>query len=237
MWKTSNLSSYPIKNSHDVWKRFPLNYEIHLWTDDQIEKLISTAEYQYLYPVYKSYLYSIQRCDLARLVVLHAFGGIYADLDVYPHEKHIEKLVFNNASFIIGRSSTDDIVVNHFMISEKYSTIVEKILRSYPRKTLLNTIYLVPYLEVFSTGSIFLTSILRKLGQTEGLMILSKDDLAEYIYHDAGRSWHFLDGRFFNQFDADPLTAVTTIFAVVVVCFLIASIFFFIKYYRTFRAL
>ncbi|CAF1539144.1 unnamed protein product [Adineta ricciae] len=74
MWKTVDLSLYPAKNSYHVWKKFFPSYE--------------------LYPVYKSYLYSIERTDLTRLIILHSFAEIYAELS------NVVYLLTNFASFI-----------------------------------------------------------------------------------------------------------------------------------------
>ena len=96
MWKSEDLSTFPINNSFNEWKKSYSNYEIRFWTDRQIENLISQPEYQYLYSTYHSFTYSIQRADLARLLVLHAYGGIYADLDVFPCPKRIDELLKKN---------------------------------------------------------------------------------------------------------------------------------------------
>ncbi|CAF1481723.1 unnamed protein product [Adineta ricciae] len=219
MWKTNDLSSYPINNSQHVWKRFFPTYVINLWTDEQIEKLILKAEYEFLYPVYKSYLYSIQRADLARLIILHSHGGIYADLDVYPHGTNLEELLRQNVSFIIGRSSSDTCLVNHFMISQQNSSILSHILENIHKKSFFNQIYVLPYLEVFATGSIYLTNILRNY-RDQRLLILSKDELSQYIYHDAGRSWHLFDGYIINRIDAHPKQFLV----VILICFLICCV-------------
>lgn len=203
-WKTNDLSSYPIQNSHANWTVMYSDFEIRLWTDAQIDELIANDAYRYLSDVYHSYRYAIQRADLARLIILHRHGGIYADLDVYPYQRSLDNLLLKNVSFIIARSSSDGCVMNHFMISERQSPIVEKILRRATRKAWFEQIYVLPYLEVFSTGSIFLMSVLRDCAKRDGLLVLSRDELAEHVFHDAGRSWHLLDGYLLNQVDAHP---------------------------------
>ena len=225
MWKTSNLLTYPINNSHSQWKnRYP-DYQIILWTDNEIEKLILKEEYKYLYPAYKSYFYGIQRADLARLIILYHEGGIYADLDVFPGDRKIEELRLKNASFIIPRSASDICLINHFLMAEQHSPILNTILKNIRPKSFLKQIFLLPYLEVFSTGSIFLTNIIRKRirsinAKDERLIILSKDYLSLYIYHDAGRSWHLFDGYLINQIDAYP-KAFSTVICVFIffICF------------------
>ncbi|RJE17074.1 hypothetical protein PHISCL_10589, partial [Aspergillus sclerotialis] len=75
--------------SHDSWKKAlePLNYTVKLWTDDAILQLVK-HRYPWLLSTYETYPQNIQRADIARLLVIHAEGGIYADLDVYPISAH-----------------------------------------------------------------------------------------------------------------------------------------------------
>ena len=85
--KTTNIQEYSteMKASHESWKTMlePQNYTVKLWTDDDVLELIKT-KYAWLLPTYTGYPHNIQRADLARLLVVHTEGGIYADLDVYP---------------------------------------------------------------------------------------------------------------------------------------------------------
>ncbi|KAI9034841.1 uncharacterized protein KD926_005323 [Aspergillus affinis] len=83
-----------MKPSHELWKTVlePQNYTIKLWTDDDVLKLIK-SKYAWLLQTYMGYPHNIQRADIARLLVVHAEGGIYADLDVYPRSaEHIQCL-------------------------------------------------------------------------------------------------------------------------------------------------
>src|ERR1700728_584436 len=48
MWKSNNLLTYPIENSHSEWKKLYPNYEIRLWTDEDLEELFNRKEYKYL---------------------------------------------------------------------------------------------------------------------------------------------------------------------------------------------
>ncbi|CAF4082514.1 unnamed protein product [Rotaria sp. Silwood1] len=127
-WKSINLSTYPINNSHDEWIKYYPDYKIRLWTDKDIDELISKKEYKYLYDIYKGYPYSIQRADLSRLIILHNQGGIYADLDVFPCSRQIENLRLSNASFIVPRSVSGSSLINHFLVAQKSSPIIDFIL-------------------------------------------------------------------------------------------------------------
>jgi len=214
MWKTNNLLTYPIENSHSEWKKFYPNYEIRLWTDEDLEILINTEEYKYLKAIYLSYPYSIQRADLSRLIILHSEGGIYADLDVFPSSNQIEYLRLSNMSLIIPRSYTGSALINHFLIAQKSSIIIDFILHQMIQIKFYNRIYISPYLQVFSTGSLFLTRIINKYIQlcNNNLWILSEDEVKTYVNHHMGRSWHSIDGFIFNFIDEKPKLFILIIF-------------------------
>jgi len=222
MWKTNNLLTYPINNSHAEWKRLYPNYKIRLWTDEDLEKLIDLNEYKYLKTIYKTYPYSIQRADLARLIILHNQGGIYADLDVFPCSSNIENILLTNISFLIPRSYTGSALINHFLISQKSSIIIDFILHQVSQVKFYKRIFILPYLQVFSTGSLFLTNVIKNYIQlfnntnTNDLWIMSENDITNYVEHYKGRSWHSFDGFILNQIDEKPKLFTFSIFFIII---------------------
>lgn len=210
MWKTSNLSTYPINTSNELWKSFYPDYKVRLWTDDDIQRLISSKNYSFLKRTFDSYSFNIQRADLARLLILYDQGGFYADLDVFPSSRRsIDEIRFSGASFVIPRSTTDKSLINHFLASESHSAILNFILHEVVEKKFYQRIFLLPYLEVFSTGSSFLTRVIRqwhRMNKTDEerrrtLWIMSNNLVNTFILHDVGRSWHLFDGFLLNKID------------------------------------
>jgi mannosyltransferase OCH1-like enzyme len=63
------------------------NYKYMLWTPKMCDKLIK--EYPNYKKMYYSVKYSIMKVDIIRFIILHKYGGLYADLDIYPN---IDKL-------------------------------------------------------------------------------------------------------------------------------------------------
>lgn len=57
------------------------DYIGHVWNQDEVEDLIR-REYPQYYSLYNSLIYPVQKVDLARIFILHYFGGIYADTDM-----------------------------------------------------------------------------------------------------------------------------------------------------------
>ena len=84
---------------HPLWlkccqtwqKHFP-DFDYKLWNDeDDIDKFVRDYYPQY-YNIYLEFPLHIMRIDFARLFILHHYGGIYADMDVYCHSNFYEQL-------------------------------------------------------------------------------------------------------------------------------------------------
>ncbi len=87
-WKNNDISTYSSDPTLRRWNETyaHLGYEIKLWTDAQVLEIIEEY-YPSILDIYLAYPFNIQRADIARLVILHQFGGIYSDLDVkYPRD-------------------------------------------------------------------------------------------------------------------------------------------------------
>ena len=67
-----------------------------LWTDEDNEQLVENF-YPEFASVYNSFAMTVQKCDLVRLLYLHHFAGLYADLDYETHG-HVWRCISNSAS-------------------------------------------------------------------------------------------------------------------------------------------
>jgi len=200
MWIDDDLSTYPNQpSSNDEWKKL---YNVTLWTDKTIEQLIAT-DYPWLYPLYQSYPYNIQRADVSRLAVIHKYGGIYADLDAFPLEDSLEP--FMDSDFAIFATHDGNAFSNHFFMAPKNSEILLHLLQNLYKHDLF--LPLLPYLRVFmSTGPIFITRELKNLTSTGNydLVVLRESDL-KYVQHGGqGRSWHGIDAIILNLISDYP---------------------------------
>ena len=74
------------KTSSKRIKELHPDYEYILWTKQKCDDLVKEKLPQY-YDFYTSMRFDIQRIDYMRFVLLHLFGGIYADLDLIPIQK------------------------------------------------------------------------------------------------------------------------------------------------------
>ena len=78
-WKTTKT---PEKMDFCIesWKKLNTNYQYMLWTDEDIDNFIKEKYLDY-YDLLKKLKHGIQKADLFRILVLHYYGGIYADID------------------------------------------------------------------------------------------------------------------------------------------------------------
>ena len=58
-----------------------------LWDAAMVETLIRTRYSSVLWDMYQQVRYPVMRVDIARVLILHAYGGLYADLDTLPNRE------------------------------------------------------------------------------------------------------------------------------------------------------
>ena len=83
------------KESIKRWKQVAVNMGAgyHEWTPDEVETLIRT-HYSDYWDIYVNCRYPVMRVDIARILILHFYGGIYSDMDVWPNRCEYERQQF-----------------------------------------------------------------------------------------------------------------------------------------------
>jgi len=81
LWRDTAI---PERYHHLVesWKRHHPEWDYCLWTDATMRALVAERYPDFL-PTYDGYDLPICRADAARYLILHAFGGLYVDLDMH----------------------------------------------------------------------------------------------------------------------------------------------------------
>ncbi|CAL8462282.1 g1813 [Coccomyxa elongata] len=91
-----------MRDMHPTW-------EYRLWTDEANRELVRD-HYPWLLETYDSFPENIMRADTARVLYLHKYGGLYADLDfevLQPFDKLLDK------DTLVLAAMTDDSSFNH----------------------------------------------------------------------------------------------------------------------------
>lgn len=85
------------KSCHQSWfDNFPIDEYTHmLWNDkEDLDNLVENDYNQY-WDFYKDLPYHIMKIDVARLLILHKYGGIYADMDVFCYKNFYKDIISN----------------------------------------------------------------------------------------------------------------------------------------------
>lgn len=76
-------------------------WQYQLWTDDENRALVA-ARYPWLLETYDAYPTAIQRADVARYLIVHTYGGVYADLDIQCFRPFAPLLQQHDASLLLS---------------------------------------------------------------------------------------------------------------------------------------
>lgn len=127
------------------WREFCINkgHKYMLWDKEMIYELVNT------YTEVKEYFYSVRhpvmKCDIARMLILYQFGGMYVDLDVHPFynmnfmecENMIEsgKLYLSTYKYHKDKIVDDkDLVLDiEVIMTKKYNKILYEWLKEIPK--------------------------------------------------------------------------------------------------------
>jgi hypothetical protein len=115
-------------------------YELMFWTDDMILKLIN-EEYPNFYNIYKLARTGVQKGDIARILLVYHYGGIYIDLDVLILRDFSEILDMNSDKLYIsfepcGQTNMlyncDNYLCNAFFAANKKNIMLKELLTNIP---------------------------------------------------------------------------------------------------------
>lgn len=115
-WKSTQIPKQHVQHVLSWSKYHPGALQV-LWTDEDNENLIKQFYPQY-YDVYKKLALVIQQCDMVRLLYLHRYGGVYADLDYEAHQNIFPHLP-QDADVMVVESPVilNEVMQNSLMVS------------------------------------------------------------------------------------------------------------------------
>ena len=194
-WKDKNLPPIIYDLVSENFKILKSNgYELMFWTDEMILKLIS-EEYPHFYNIYKLARTGVQKGDIARILIIYHYGGIYIDLDVLILKDFAEILDMNSNKLYItyepyGQTralyNDDKYICNAFFAANKKNNMLKIILYNIPEYVRNYTENIFQKFDIFG-GAYFKTIIDQyvKIG-------LFKDDV--YIIDENSTQAHYVRG-------------------------------------------
>lgn len=122
---------------HDSWKQ---HYEVILWNDQEdIDNLIKD-HYPAYWNLYQAFPFHVMKIDFVRYAILHKFGGIYADMDVFCYQQ-IPETYLTKPFVAIGNITeeyTSARYENSMMYSEKDNSFLLNLM-SYVKVLFINS--------------------------------------------------------------------------------------------------
>lgn len=80
-WKDYNIPQKIYRPPwQDSWKNMNSDWEYKFWTDEDNEKLVRD-DYPMFWEIFRGVKKGVVKSDLCRLLYLHKYGGVYADMD------------------------------------------------------------------------------------------------------------------------------------------------------------
>ena len=99
-----------------------------LWSDAEAEQLVK-IHYPLYYNLYMSFPFHINRIDFARFCILHKYGGVYADMDMFCYKNFFNELT--EECYVAGSFMQGETVQNSLMASvPNHEFFVECMLKS-----------------------------------------------------------------------------------------------------------
>lgn len=107
---------------HDIWticrqswKNNFSDFEFKLWNDEDNRNLVK-SDYSEFLEMYDAFPHYIMKVDFARFCMLHKFGGIYTDMDIFCY-KNFYDILTENICIVESWTEWGEIIQNSLMIS------------------------------------------------------------------------------------------------------------------------
>ena len=195
MWTTSEIPTR-WKRSAKTWLAQNEDFAYCLWTHAELEAFVAD-EYAWLWSTYNGYAYFIQRCDVARYLILYHYGGVYADLDDVCRTSL--SVVFAETPDKAGMVLTPAVplgIATDFIATRRPRDPVLRGVLSGLRRAAHSWWYPpLPYTTVlFRTGPVYFTRRVKCHDRQEQVFVVPSPKYRKYLDYVGGASWHSWDG-------------------------------------------
>ena len=84
------------QRSQQRWRQVAtdMGAEYHLWSADELDSLVK-QQYPASWRMYVDARYPVMRVDIGRVAILHAYGGMYADMDTMPNRSRYSQTLLS----------------------------------------------------------------------------------------------------------------------------------------------
>ncbi len=104
---------------HPTWRQCYLDFEHKLWSDqEEIIEFVKENYYDF-YQLFLDFPVHIMRVDFIRFCMLHYYGGIYADMDMYCYKNFYNEL--SHPVMIVEAPYGEEFLESSLMVSEPYN--------------------------------------------------------------------------------------------------------------------
>jgi mannosyltransferase OCH1-like enzyme len=182
-------------------------FEYIMWNDEDIDKLVE-EKYPEYYEDYKSFPMHILQVDFVRNCMLHQYGGIYVDMDVYCYQNFYNELT--GEVILLEALAVDEVAQNALMCSVKgadfFKLCMEKSIEKFKNTPNIlerlqsnpNTqenIVISSYVKEL-TGPYLLSEVYENFENKDSIQLLSQKEYNPDIgqYHSGLKIKHMLTG-------------------------------------------
>jgi len=161
-------------------KKLNTDFEFKLWCEKpgppEIDNLLQN-DYPDLYEIFLKCKYGVQKADIARIVFLYHFGGIYMDLDILTLKPLSELIDFKTNIAYLGMEPSEqttkvfnnpNIICNAFMISPPKHPLFEKAIKN------IKLLYVANKDKIFDVFNVFGADLLAHSIQEDSVFQLCK---------------------------------------------------------------
>lgn len=111
----------------ESWKKNFSDFEYVLWNDKEDIDNFVKEKYPEYYEAFNSCKVHILKIDFSRYMILHYYGGIYADMDMFCYKNFYNDLPKEKEAHLIESFFyKDEIAQNSLIICEKNSPFIKK---------------------------------------------------------------------------------------------------------------
>ena len=100
VFRDGKAMSALFQRSQQRWRQVAtdMGAEYHLWSADELDSLVK-QQYPASWRMYVDARYPVMRVDIGRVAILHAYGGMYADMDTVPNRNR-----YSQTPLSVGRA-------------------------------------------------------------------------------------------------------------------------------------